>query len=79
MSDLIVHTLPTVICVASCSSVHLWLSQVLVASARARLLINKYTTDVESGTPAALQRLLAWKETRVHQGLITCSDSIGTA
>lgn len=66
------------ICVASCS-LRLRLSQVLVASARARLLINDYAADMESGTPAALQRLLAWKETKVHQGLTTGSNSIGTA
>lgn len=80
MSEFIQHTLPTVIHVDSCSSVCLWLSQVLVASARAHLLIKKYSVDVVSATPAALRRLLAWKETRVHQELRTDStDSIATA
>lgn len=64
----------------SCSSVCLWLCQVLVASARAHLLIKKYSVDVVSARPAALRRLLAWKETRAHQELSTDStDSIATA
>nr|XP_046237016.1 tetratricopeptide repeat protein 29 isoform X2 [Scatophagus argus]XP_046237017.1 tetratricopeptide repeat protein 29 isoform X2 [Scatophagus argus]XP_046237018.1 tetratricopeptide repeat protein 29 isoform X2 [Scatophagus argus] len=46
-------------------------AQVLVASARAHALIGKYNDDVESATPAALRRLLAWKESRVHQELDT--------
>lgn len=79
MSEFIQHTLPTVIHIDSCSSVCLWFSQVLVASARAHLLIKKYSIDVESATPASLRQLLAWKETRVHQELSTDStDSIAT-
>lgn len=48
------------ISVNNCSSVR----QVLAAGARAQSLIGKYSADVESATPAALRRLLAWKETR---------------
>lgn len=46
------------------SSVCFWLCQVLVASARAHSLIRKYSADVESASPTALRRLVAWKETR---------------
>lgn len=52
-----------------CPFVRLWLSQVLVASARAHVLLKGYIADVELATPAALQRLLAWKDTREQQEL----------
>ncbi|XP_070849856.1 tetratricopeptide repeat protein 29 [Chaetodon trifascialis] len=42
-------------------------AQVLVGVARARSLIRKYSADVESATPGALRRLLAWKESRARQ------------
>ncbi|XP_041634879.1 tetratricopeptide repeat protein 29 [Cheilinus undulatus] len=42
-------------------------AQVFVATARARCLIRKYSTDVESATPTAMKRLLAWRETREPQ------------
>lgn len=40
--------------------------QVLVGCARAKLLITTYSADVESATPDALDRLLAWKDRRIH-------------
>lgn len=40
--------------------------QVLVGCARAKLLITTYSGDVESATPDALERLLAWKDRRIH-------------
>ncbi|KAM7376960.1 hypothetical protein PAMA_013645 [Pampus argenteus] len=46
-------------------------AQVSVACARTHSLIRKYSADVESATPAALRRLLAWKETRGGQELST--------
>ncbi|KAK5848153.1 hypothetical protein PBY51_005793 [Eleginops maclovinus] len=39
-------------------------AQVLVGTAQARSLIRKFGADVESSSPAALQRLVSWKETR---------------
>ncbi|XP_041821670.1 tetratricopeptide repeat protein 29 [Chelmon rostratus] len=55
-------------------------AQVLVARARAHSLIRKYGADVESATPSALRRLLAWKETRGRQDLSTDStDNTNTA
>ncbi|XP_044040013.1 LOW QUALITY PROTEIN: tetratricopeptide repeat protein 29 [Siniperca chuatsi] len=55
-------------------------AQVLVASARAHSLIRKYSADVESATPTALRRLVAWKETRGRQALSTDStDNAATA
>ncbi|GAA6228373.1 tetratricopeptide repeat protein 29 [Lates japonicus] len=44
-------------------------AQVWVASARAHSMIRKYSTDVESASPAALRRLVVWKETRGHEEL----------
>uniref|UniRef100_UPI0037E85A2D tetratricopeptide repeat protein 29 n=1 Tax=Semicossyphus pulcher TaxID=241346 RepID=UPI0037E85A2D len=44
-------------------------AQVMVASARAHCMIGKYSADVQSATPTALQQLLAWKETRGRQKL----------
>ncbi|XP_059210238.1 tetratricopeptide repeat protein 29 [Centropristis striata] len=38
-------------------------AQVLLASARAHCLMDQNMADVESASPAALRRLLAWKET----------------
>lgn len=38
----------------------------LVGCARAKLLITTYSSDVESATPDALERLLAWKDRRIH-------------
>lgn len=38
----------------------------LVGCARAKLLIRTYSADVESATPDALERLLAWKDRRIH-------------
>ncbi|KAM7366572.1 hypothetical protein PAMP_016005 [Pampus punctatissimus] len=53
-----------------------WLHQVSVACARTHSLIRKYSADVESATPAALRRLLPWKETRGGQELSTdCTDN----
>lgn len=40
--------------------------KVLVGCARAKLLIKTYSGDVESATPDALERLLAWKDRRIH-------------
>lgn len=40
--------------------------KVLVGCARAKLLITTYSSDVESATPDALERLLAWKDRRIH-------------
>lgn len=40
--------------------------QVLVGCARAKLLITTFSGDVESATPDALDRLLAWKDRRIH-------------
>ncbi|XP_070786033.1 tetratricopeptide repeat protein 29 isoform X2 [Enoplosus armatus] len=55
-------------------------AQVLVASARAHSLIRKYSSDVESATPTALRRLVAWKETRGCQELSPDStDNAATA
>ncbi|XP_026178772.1 tetratricopeptide repeat protein 29 [Mastacembelus armatus] len=48
-------------------------AQALVASARAHALIGGYSADVAAATPTALQRLLAWKETRRCQELNTDS------
>lgn len=55
---------PAVIHLNSCPSVRL--CQVLVGCARAKLLIRTYSADVESATPDALERLLAWKDRRIH-------------
>ncbi|XP_074480052.1 tetratricopeptide repeat protein 29 isoform X1 [Sebastes fasciatus] len=52
-------------------------AQVSLGCARAHSLIGKYSEDVESASPAALRRLVAWKETRGHRGLST--DSTATA
>lgn len=40
--------------------------KVLVGCARAKLLITTYSGDVESASPDALDRLLAWKDRRIH-------------
>lgn len=40
--------------------------KVLVGCARAKLLITTYSSDVESATQDALERLLAWKDRRIH-------------
>ncbi|XP_073331102.1 tetratricopeptide repeat protein 29 isoform X2 [Pagrus major] len=48
-------------------------AQVLVAGARAHSLIRKYSADVESATPAALRRLVAWKQTRTLQDCRTAA------
>lgn len=37
--------------------------QVLLAGARAHTMIRRFGADVAADTPAALQRLVAWKET----------------
>ncbi|KAM6960347.1 tetratricopeptide repeat protein 29 [Tautogolabrus adspersus] len=42
-------------------------TQAFVATARAHCLIRKYSSDVKSAAPNALQRLLAWRETRAAQ------------
>ncbi|XP_044197981.1 tetratricopeptide repeat protein 29 isoform X2 [Thunnus albacares] len=47
--------------------------QVWVGSACAHSFIRKYSADVVSETPAALRRLLVWKETRGGQELSTDS------
>ncbi|XP_034713220.1 tetratricopeptide repeat protein 29 [Etheostoma cragini] len=44
-------------------------AQVLVASARAHSQIWKFRADVESASPPALGRLIAWKERGRQQGL----------
>eukprot|EP00064_Thunnus_orientalis_P016409 superscaffoldBa00003249_g16474 len=53
--------------------------QVWVGSARAHSFIRKYSADVVSETPAALRRLLVWKETRGGQDLSTDSTDYTAA
>ncbi|XP_071315666.1 tetratricopeptide repeat protein 29 [Trachinotus anak] len=52
-------------------------AQALLANARAHSLIRKHSADMETVSPAALQRLLTWKGTRGCQEL--CPDSTGPA
>ncbi|KAI9524385.1 hypothetical protein NQZ68_018068 [Dissostichus eleginoides] len=51
-------------------------AQVLVGISRARSLFGKFSADVESCSPAALKRLISWKETRGRQEV--GSDSTGS-
>ncbi|XP_034532575.1 tetratricopeptide repeat protein 29 isoform X2 [Notolabrus celidotus] len=49
-------------------------AQVFVGTARAHCLMARYTADVESTAPAAVQRLLTWKKSRQLQDF--SSDSM---
>ncbi|KAK5893227.1 hypothetical protein CgunFtcFv8_006120 [Champsocephalus gunnari] len=51
-------------------------AQVLVGTSRARSLFGKFSADVESCSPAALKRLILWKDTRGRQEV--GSDSTGS-
>ncbi|CAJ1085757.1 tetratricopeptide repeat protein 29 isoform X2 [Xyrichtys novacula] len=44
-----------------------FVSQVIVGTLRAHRLMEKYSADIRSATPTALQRLLTWKDTRQPQ------------